>query len=474
MFAPKTSAPATGGLSINVGAANNSPLWVSLFPGRYVTRNPRAPVASPSSKTSSSQFWRVCLVVGGATNTQTSSTTAPGSTGTSGLFGSTSTAAKPGGLFGGGTQQPSTTGSSMFGSGSSLFNKPATTTQPQTSSNLFGATTSAGASTSATGTTGGSMFGGLGGLGSNSAAQTQAPKPAFGGLGGSTLGGGLGGGAQDSQKPTLGVFGDKQVKVDLSNLLPTTKFESCADEIRNEIEGIDNYILNQMKMCQEVSDILPNIEQQGSIIPNDVDYVQEKLNTALVAINNDAADIDQLRNLLTRDEAEAKVAFRAIDSLELPLQYKGSGSAWWSAQDQKVPDRGSFRKNTMALPDEVEQDRSSAALGLPTNMVEYFSHRADEFSGVLDRYKNNIKEIEDHLNGVELNLNRQYHELVISRSREGGASMAKSTLNDLAAVLGDVEAGIVGVAGRLGSVSEQVQEIALGPLPIGEGRLGGF
>lgn len=264
------------------------------------------------------------------------------------------------------------------------------------------------------------------------------------------------------------------VKVDLSNLLPTTKYESCADEIRSEIETIDNYILNQMKMCHEVTDILPSIEHQGSTIPNDVDYVQEKLDTTLLAINNDAAEIDQLRNLLARDEAEAKIAFRAIDSLELPLQYKDYGSAWWSAQDQKVPDRGSFRKNTMALPDEVEQDPSSAALGLPTNMVEYFSHRADELSSVLERYKNNIKEIEDHLNGVELNLNRQYHELVISRSREGGASMGKSTINDLAAVLGDVEAGIMGVASRLGSVAEQVQEIALGPLPNGESRLGGY
>lgn len=50
-------------------------------------------------------------------------------------------------------------------------------------------------------------------------------------------------------------------------------------------------------------------------------------------------------------------------------------------------------------------------------------------------------------------------------------SQPQSAVNDLAAVLGDVEAGIMGVAARLGSVQEQVQEISLGPLSVGD-RLG--
>lgn len=268
------------------------------------------------------------------------------------------------------------------------------------------------------------------------------------------------------------------MKVDVSNLLPTTKFESCADEIRKTIEDIDTYILNQMKVCNEVADMLPTIENQGSTIPNDVDFVQGKLETMQHALENDASDIDQLRNLVTRDAAEAQVAFRAIDTLKLPMQYQtAGGGGWWSVQDQNVSDRRSLRstrKNTLALPDEVEADASTATSvnGIPVNLVDYFSQRSDEMGAVLERYKGNLKEIEDHLHGVEISLNRQINEFVSSKSRDGGAAGApRSAVNDLAAVLSDVEAGIMGVASRLGGVSEQVQEATLGPLSIGD-RLG--
>ncbi|KAJ5227530.1 uncharacterized protein N7469_007536 [Penicillium citrinum] len=520
MFAPKTSAPSAGGLTINTNSTN------SLF--------------------------------GNNTQNTSTSTLGGGNTG-GGLFGNTaSTQNKPaGGLFGGGnTAQSQNTGSSMFsglgntqqnstaGTGGSLFGKPATTTTTQPASGgLFGtagAGTGTGAGTTQAGSTGGGLFGGAsnttaapaantggglfggasstnptpagntgGGLfggAASSTTQTQA-KPTLG-LGTSTTGGGglFGGGSggatqntqqqQPPQKPTLSLFGNPGttqgtqqplqqsvatgtvapgVTLNLDELLPTTKFESCAEQVRKGIENIDNYILEQMKLCNEVSDMLPTIESQGSTIPNDVDFVQSKLETIQHALENDAEDIDQLRGLVTRDAAEAQVAFRAIDTLKLPLQYQSAGGNGWWSQDQKVPDRRSTRKNTLALPDDVEADPATATAvhGVPVNLVDYFSQRSDEMGGVLNRYKGNLKEIEDHLHGVELTLNRQISEFVSSRSRDSaGPRNPQSTVNDLAAVLGDVEAGILGVANRLGGVSEQVQEVTLGPLANGEGRLG--
>ncbi|KAB8238099.1 hypothetical protein ETB97_006117 [Aspergillus alliaceus] len=471
MFSAK---PAGGGLSINTNSAN------SLF---------------------------------GGSNTQTTSTTTPGTTSTTpGLFGnlgSSTAQSKPaGGLFGnatgGTTQQNQPSGTNMFSglggqqsntTGGGLFGNTATTSQPQ-SGGLFAGT--AGANATQTGATGGGLFGGA------STAQTQS-KPLFGGLGASTTtGGSLFGGNQNNaqqqqqqqaQKPTLSLFGNQSttmqqpaqptaaagtvvpgVKVDLSNLLPTTKYESCADEIKKELEIFDNYVLTQIKMCNEVGNMIPSIAAQGEIIPNDVEFVQSKLETMQHALENDASDIDQLRSLVARDAAEAQVGFRAIDTLKLPLQFQSAGgSGWWSVQDQKLSDRQSLRstrKNTLALPDDVEGDPSTTVNGVPINLVDYFSQRSDEMGTVLDRYKQNLKEIEDHLHGVEATLERQIHEFVTSRSRDGAASGApKSVLNDLAVVLGDVEAGILGVASRLGGVTEQVQEVVLGPPSFGEGRL---
>ncbi|KAJ5097950.1 hypothetical protein N7532_004951 [Penicillium argentinense] len=506
LFAPKSSAPSTDGLSINTNSAN------SLFSG------------------------------GNNTQTNSKSALGGGTTG-GGLFGNPNSTTQPkpaGGLFGGlgsgNTAQPQSTGTSMFsglgnqqqnnatGGGGGLFGQSATaSTQPAAGAGagtgtgqggLFGGAPST--STTQTGTTAGGLFGGAsnntqtgatggGGLfggGLGSATQTQA-KPSLG-LGTSTTGGGLFGTTgtqqpqqQQTQKPTLSLFGNPGttqttqqplqqsvaggsvapgVALNLDELLPTTKFESCAEQVRKGIENIDNYILDQIKLCNEVSDMLPTIESQGSTIPYDVEFVQGKLETIQHALENDAGDIDQLRGLVARDAAEAQVGFRAIDTLKLPLQYQStSGNGWWSMQDQKVPDRRSTRKNTLALPDDVEADPATATAvnGVPVNLVDYFSQRSDEMSGVLDRYKGNLKEIEDHLHGVELTLNRQISEFVSSRSRDGaGPGGPRSAINDLAAVLGDVEAGILGVANRLSGVSEQVQEVTLGPLSAGEGRLG--
>lgn len=260
------------------------------------------------------------------------------------------------------------------------------------------------------------------------------------------------------------------VKVDLSNLLPTTKFESCADEIRSELEKFDNYVLNQIHMCHEVTNLLPNIENQASTIPHDVEFVRGKLDTMQHALENDARDIDQLRNLISRDAAEAQVAFRAIDTLQLPIQYQpAAGGGWWSAQNQTMSDRQSLRstrKNTLALPDDVESDSSTATTvnGVPVNLVDYFSLRSDEMGTVLNHYTRSLKEIEDHLHGVEVTLNRQANEFAASRNRDGtGAGSQRSALNELAAVLGDVETGILGVANRLGEVTAQAQEVVLGP-----------
>lgn len=270
--------------------------------------------------------------------------------------------------------------------------------------------------------------------------------------------------------------------MDVSNLLPTTKFESCSDELKREIEAIDNFILSQIHMCNELSGVLPALSSQGLTIPNDVEFVQGKLETIQHALESDARDIELVRGLVSRDATEAQVAFRAIDNLKLPMQYQSSGGNWWSAPDQQLAEPQSLRstvrnrKSTLALPDDVEQDSSLATSvnGVPINLVQYFSQRSSEMRNVLEGYTQNLKQIEDHVHVVEANLMRQVNEYLASRNRDGSSNgqLAKSQLDDLAAALTDVEAGIFGVANRLGGVKEEVQDLILGPSTLGLRRLG--
>jgi nucleoporin p58/p45 len=267
------------------------------------------------------------------------------------------------------------------------------------------------------------------------------------------------------------------VKIDVSNLVPTTKFESCSDELKKEIEGIDTFILNQIRLCNEVSDFLPMIASQGALVPNDVEFVQGKLDTLQQALENDASDIEEVRNLVTRDANDAKLCFRALDTLFLPLQYQPApGERWWSPNQQassmqrySLRSALGTRQNLLALPGDSETDSSVAATGGPTNLVDYFSQRADEMNNVLDKYRQTLKEIEGHLGGVEVSLTRQINDAAACRSRESGSGALQPTSrsSELAATLRDVEMAILGVAGRLGNIKEQGQELILGPVLVG-------
>lgn len=267
------------------------------------------------------------------------------------------------------------------------------------------------------------------------------------------------------------------VKIDVSNLVPTTKFENCSDELKKEIEAIYTFILNQIRMCNEVSDLLPTISAQGAMIPNDVEFVQGKLDTLQEALENDANGIEHARNLAKQDATEARLAFRTLDTLLLPLQYQPSpGERWWPAGQQgqamsKHPLRptiGLRHGGTLALPEGIEADSTNSSQNEPGSLVDYFSQRTDDMGSVLEEYRKNLKEIEDHLYNVEDSLQRKIHALVSSRGRDSGstASTQSSRVRELAATLGDVESAILGVASRVGTAKEEVQELVLGPMGV--------
>ncbi|KAI5297084.1 inorganic pyrophosphatase, partial [Ascosphaera pollenicola] len=250
----------------------------------------------------------------------------PGNTGTPTSSGTS------GGLFGSAPAPATTTGTGLFGSAPTN-----TSTTPAASSSLFGGNTQ----NNTTGTTP-SLFG-SNATNNNTNQQNGQTRDLFAhitnkpglasGLGSTTANntGGTGTGSlfpnigqSQQQGPSLSTFGDKPlgsttqqttnntvqgVKIDISNLVPTTKFDACSPELQNEIEKIDNMIQNQIKMCHEVSDLFPSITSQVTPIPTDVEFVENKLETLQEALEVDAAGIEAQRNTVENDAAEAKLAF---------------------------------------------------------------------------------------------------------------------------------------------------------------------
>lgn len=82
-------------------------------------------------------------------------------------------------------------------------------------------------------------------------------------------------------------------------------------------------------------------------------------------------------------------------------------------------------------------------------------------SQTLNKYKANIAEVETYLRGLEVNLGHQVQQIAFTRGRDGRVKNADDQVRELAAVLREFEAGILGVAGKVGGAREKVQELIL-------------
>lgn len=257
-------------------------------------------------------------------------------------------------------------------------------------------------------------------------------------------------GQSSLQQPQQTVPG---VKIDVSNIRGTTRYNDLHEDLQKQIETIDNFILNQMHFKSECDSVLPKIESQSLYIPNDVAFVSRKLDTMQQALENDAEAIDAVRKSVKNDAADAKLSFRAIDNLKLPQQYHYTGLWNVPSVSQSAGPK---------LPGDDEDDAS-------TDLVSYFSRQAEEMGKTLASYKRNVHDIESHLRGIETNTVQQMQQLAFTRGRDGGERSAEDQVRELAAVLREFENAIMAVASKIGGAREGVTELIVG----GAGNQGG-
>ncbi|RDL39821.1 Uncharacterized protein BP5553_04161 [Venustampulla echinocandica] len=461
------SASGPGGLSINTNSANSlfGPTTTSSAGGMFGSTGASKPGGLFGASTTGTSAPQTGGLFG--------STAATSQPQTGGLFGSTATTTQPqtGGLFGStpAASQPQTGG--LFGSTTAasqpqaggLFGSTATS-QPQTGG-LFGSSTAisqpqTGGLFGSAGQGGSSLFGGqsnqnqnkpatslFGGLGSaqnqppqaqqNSmfSSQAQTQPSSLGPFGGSALGGGLtlGQSTSQSQQTVPGV------RIDVTNLRGTTRFNDLHDDLAKAIAQMDQVIQGQIKLKNDCESIMPAHDQQLSQIPNDVNFCSRKLTGVESALVSDVKTIALVRESVKTDAKNAKLSFRAIDNLKLPQQYH-SAAIWTSkSSGNRSPEDGE---------DEAQ------------DIVGFFSATADELAATLNKYQNNLAEIEQHLQSVEAGSVQQINAFVAKKN--GSSSAHEDPVMELAGALREFEHSILGVASKVGSTREGVQSLQLG------------
>ncbi|KAL8689547.1 MAG: hypothetical protein Q9218_004808 [Villophora microphyllina] len=413
------------------------------------------------------------------------------------------------------TSQPPASGS-LFGSlqkdksSTNLFGSSLSISQPQQSTSLFGSANTQ-AALGSTSDTGGGLFG------ATNMGQQQSSQPAttnsFGNTGTQSQnqqGGGLFGSLgpnQNQQKPqTSSLFGELNkpkenqslwgsstqaqnsnqqqsqqpsmlatsigqytqqqktvpgVRVNVSELRPTTRFTDLHEQLQSVIENIDVFIQQQMKFQQECAALNPSIDEQCSQIPGDVEICTKALDTMQHALENDAGAISQAKTLTKGDVANAKLSFTALENMAVPQHYQAT-NVW--ALPLASRDAG-----PSLLADEESKDGEGSA-----SLVSFFLTQAGVMSESLDNYNKNIIEVEAYLKGIEVNAIQQIQRLSFTQNHHSQRKSAEDQIRELAAVFKEFENGIINVAGKVGGVREIVQEVVLDQPRIALGKSGQF
>lgn len=231
------------------------------------------------------------------------------------------------------------------------------------------------------------------------------------------------------------------VRIDLSNLKSTTRFNDLQEDLQKQIADIDKFIQNCVAQKDQLDAFLPAHGEQLSAIPGDVRFVSRKHAAVDSAIGSDLHAIKQMRDLVKSDAEEASLSFSAVNNLLLPSDYHNKPNFF----SPSTRDGG---------------DSAKDGDGEKSDLVSYFSKQVDDMDEQIKRFQKNVREIETHLGGVEHNINEQ-----ASRLQHGagsfGAGSAEDKQMELYAVLRDFEESILQVAGVVGGAREGVTELQL-------------
>lgn len=289
-----------------------------------------------------------------------------------------------------------------------------------------------GASTAAQPTQQNSLFG--------STTTNQAPQQ--GSLFGASMRpGGLTMGQSTNQPQQQTVPG---VRIDVSNVRGTTRFNDLHEELQKQIEQIDAFIQQQIAFKEQCDAMMPAHENNISSIPGDVEYLTGKLDTTELALLNDVAAIDYMKGVVRKDIEDARLSFSAIETLKLPQQFHYTGM--WNSGASTTASRGAGGNSS---------DQSDS----PANVVSYFSSTAAEFQKTIGNYERHIDEIERHMRTLEASVVQQSQQYMFRRGTDGKARSNEDQVRELGAVLRGFEVGIINMAEKVGKVREDASGV---------------
>lgn len=242
-----------------------------------------------------------------------------------------------------------------------------------------------------------------------------------------------------SQASTMG--GSQVIQMnDLSQIKGTTRLNDLHPDIQKQVFGLDDAIQAKIDNINRMRETYPGHIQNLETIAPDVEYVEKKLATVALGLENDAANIAHLKTIVDHDANDAELAFRAIVNQALPAQFRYGNPSNLSASTAK-PGTGSS----------LEDDTTK-----PVDLIGYFNRRTDDLSKTLETYQSQIREIEMHLRTMEAGAYEKQQQLMGARNK------SLDDRQQLVEALRAIESAIVDSAKKVGKVRDEVTKHTLG------------
>lgn len=282
---------------------------------------------------------------------------------------------------------------------------------------------------------------------------------------------------QSTAQPTNSLFGSRLgaqpmnntapgttvpgVTIDLSNIKPTTKFSDLHKDVQDAICKIDDLIQQQIAYKEQVAAILPAHAQTMLTIDPDVKFVTERLSLVEMTLDNDASDVNRVKQDLKQDADEARLSFRAIENLKLPSQFHYSTIGGGLS---------GFPSSTARPAKNLSEDQGGEDAYGAVDLTSYFDTKTNALGEAVGQHKRHITEVEQHLGTVEMSTQQRIIQLGEAMDRgqmDGGTGAGsrgnvKSQIRELGDTLRAIETAILGLAGRVGEAREAVIDVSLG------------
>lgn len=289
------------------------------------------------------------------------------------------------------------------------------------------------------------------------------------------------------------------VRIDLSQIKGTTRFNDLQEDLQKELTALDGLIRRCMEQKSEIDAFLPAHGEQVAAVGNDVAYLADKHRAVEHALEDDLLAVSAARNVANRDADAARLAFAAVDVLRLPAQYHHHvvpGSKVAKAGDTTTGPVGAVASALDSLDFGTAAPAGGAGAGDtketsgPSSIVDFFAAATSELSAALSRHEALLADVEARMRGLEADaLAASTSGLGVPRVADEGnggvpgtADGGRLSLADVVQLLRETEEVMVDVAGKVLGVREAVAQLPPAPAAgtarayqgaAGSGRYGG-